>query len=204
MNDIEKTIAALNRKGFHAVYVKDADEARAYVLSVVGDDEAVGVGGSMTLNETGIVDALYERGNTVYSTTLAKKLGLDADKARRDGVSADVYLSSSNAITLDGDLINIDGYGNRVTAMAYGPKKVIVVAGRNKLTKDPMTAVTRIKEIACPLNARRLGLNLPCAVTGKCNECSSPQRMCNVTMRIQYPASGKEFHVVLIDGDFGY
>ena len=204
MNDVEKTIKALNKKGFQAVLVNNADEAREYVLSNISDTDTVGFGGSMTLQETGIFDAVCEKVDTVYASVLAKKRGEDTDKARRDGLFSDVYLTSTNALTLDGELVNIDGLGNRVAAMVYGPKKVIVVTGKNKLTKDAMTAVTRIKEIACPLNARRLNLNIPCGITGKCTDCSSPHRFCNATVRIQYPPGSREFHVVLIDGDFGY
>lgn len=204
MNDIEKTIESLNKKGFKAVYAKDAQAALEHVLAIIGKDESVGVGGSITTKETGIVDALQKRGNTLYSHWIAKSEGQDADEARRKAMTADAYLSSANAVTLQGDLINLDGTGNRTAAMIFGPKKVVVVAGRNKITSNPHTAVARIKSVACPQNARRLGLNTPCAATGKCSECDSPERMCNVVTRLQYPTTGKEIHVVIIDGDFGY
>jgi len=204
MNDIKNVIDSLNNSGFRAVYAKDADEAVEHVLSIITKMNTVGVGGSVTLNETGVLDALLLRGNKIFSGTIAKKLGQDKEKARQDGMSADVYLSSTNAVTSEGDLINIDAVGNRTAAMFYGPKKVVIVAGKNKITDNPMTAVTRIKKIACPQNARRLNLNTPCAVTGECEDCSSSDRMCNVTTRIQQPTRGKEIHVILIDGDFGY
>ena len=204
MNDIIRTIDALNEKGFKAVFAQNAAEAVDYVLSQIGMNDTVGFGGSQTLFETGIVDALVNRGNTVYSRELAERTGGDKDVSRSLGMTADVYLTSTNALTFDGDLVNIDGSGNRVAAMFYGPNKVIVVAGRNKLTPNPHTAVARIKKIACPQNARRLGLSTPCALEDRCTDCDSPQRMCNVTVRIQRPTRGKEMHVVIIDGDFGY
>lgn len=204
MNDIEKTIEALNNKGFKALYAKDADEAVSYVLSMIGKDDTVGMGGSMTLFETGIVDALLNQGNTIYSRELAKRFGQSCSEVRQKAMTADVYLTSTNALTLDGDLINIDGAGNRVAAMIYGPQKVIVVTGKNKLTANPHTAVARIKKMACPQNARRLGLLTPCATENRCTDCDSDQRMCNVTARLQRPTRGKEMHVVIIDGDFGY
>ncbi len=204
MNDIQTTIESLSKKGFRAVYAKNAKEALDYVLTVIGKDETVGVGGSVTLQETGIVDALIERGNTVYWHWLAKKKGEDADETRRKAIIANAYLSSANAITKTGDLVNIDGTGNRVASMLYGPEKIIIVAGRNKITYNYNSAIARIKSIACPKNARRLGLDTPCAKTGKCEECTGASRMCNVTVRIQHPTSGKEMHVVLIGGDFGY
>lgn len=204
MNDIEKTLESLNKKGFKAVYAKDAQAARDYVLSVIGSDESVGVGGSMTTKETGIVDALLARGNTLYSHWIAQSNGKSADEARRKGMTADAYLSSTNAVTLAGDLVNIDGSGNRIAAMIFGPEKVVIVAGKNKITSNPNTAVARIKSVACPQNARRLGYDTPCAATGKCEECSGPDRMCSVITRMQYPTRGKEIHVVIIDGDYGY
>ena len=174
MSDVEKVIQALDKKHFHAVYAKDGEQAKERVLGIIGGHESVGVGGSMTLEETGILSAIVKRGNTVFASTLAKKCGEDPDQARMDGMSADVYLSSTNAVTMAGDLINIDGIGNRVAGMFYGPKKVVVVAGRNKITDNPHTAVARIKNVACPQNARRLGKSTPCATTGKCGECASP------------------------------
>ena len=204
MNEIEKTLQALSDKGFKAVFAENAEKAKDYVLSAIAQSDTVGCGGSMTLFETGIMDALVDRGNTVYSSELAAQSGGDKEAAKQHGMRADVYLSSTNALTLDGDLINIDGVGNRVAAMIYGPQKVIIVAGRNKLTQNPHTAIARIKKQACPPNARRLNLSTPCATENRCADCDSPQRMCNVTVRIQYPPRGKDVHVVLIDGDFGY
>ncbi len=204
MTDIEKTLSALEKHGFVSVYAKDAQEAKDYVLSVIKDNETVGAGGSVTLSETGILDALLERGNQIISSVEAKKHGKDKMAARYAGMNADIYLSSSNAVTMQGDLINIDGIGNRVAAMFFGPDKVIIVAGKNKITKNPHTAIARIKKIACPQNARRLKLDTPCGLTGVCTDCDHPDRMCNVTVRIQRPPKGKAIHVVLIDGDFGY
>jgi L-lactate utilization protein LutB len=203
LSDIITAVEALNKKGFKAVYAKDASGAVDYVLSQVAQDQTVGAGGSVTLAEAGIIDALVKRGNTVYSSSVAQKKGQDTTAARKSGMTADVYVSSTNAVTLEGDLVNIDGIGNRAAAMFYGPDKVIIVAGRNKITTNPHTAIARIKKDACPKNARRLGLDTPCAMR-KCEDCSSPQRMCNVVVRIQYPTAEKEMHVVLIDGDFGY
>ena len=203
MNDIQTTVDALNKKGFIASAVPDAQTAKDAVMALVGEHDTVGIGGSMTLDETGIYDAVVSSGRTVYTSKLAKSRGENPVAARLAGMTADVYLSSTNAVTLDGDLINIDAIGNRVAAMFFGPEKVIVIAGKNKITKNAHTAVARIKKVACPQNARRLHRNTPCA-TGACTDCDSPDRMCNVTVRMQYPTTGKKIHVILIDGDFGY
>jgi hypothetical protein len=204
MSDIQTALDALNRKGFNAVYAADASAAKDIVMSLIGKHESVGVGGSVTLDQLGLLDALADSGRTVYSSKLAARRGGDKEEMRRLGMTADIYLSSTNALTLEGDLINIDGIGNRVAGMIYGPKKVIIVTGRNKLSKNPITAVARIKKEACPPNARRQGLNTTCATQGVCTDCDSPQRMCNVVVRIQWPPHGKEYHVVLVDGDYGY
>ena len=204
MDDIVKAVEVFNKKGCKAICVDNAAPALKHVLNVISADDTVGMGGSVTLDQIGIVKALLERGNTIYSSAVARKLGNDPDEARLLAMGADVFLSSSNAVTLEGDLINIDAIGNRVAGMFYGPKKVVIVAGRNKITTNPHTAVLRIKKFASPQNTKRLGLDTPCAKTGKCTDCDSPQRICNVVTRIQYPPWGKEIHVVLIDEDYGF
>ena len=204
MSDIQTALDALNSKGFNAVYAADAQAALDHVLSLIDQNDTIGAGGSATLYETGIIDVLVERGHAVYQSDLAQKRGLNRDEAKRLGMTADVYLTSTNALTLEGDLVNIDCSGNRVAAMLYGPGKVIVVVSRNKLTNNPHTAVARIKKYACPPNARRLNFNTPCATTGVCSDCDSPDRLCNVVARIQRPPRGMEYHVVLIDADFGF
>lgn len=204
MSNIEKTIAALNKSNFKAVYAKNAGQAREIVLSLIKKDDTVGFGGSVTLDETGILDAIVDRGHEVYSTVIANRRSQDKNESKRMGMNADVYVTGTNAVTLAGDLINIDGSGNRVAAMTFGPEKVIVVMGKNKITDNPHTAIARIKKHACGKNARRLNLNTPCAIDDLCTDCDSPQRMCNVTMRTQCPPHGTEIHVILIDEDFGY
>jgi hypothetical protein len=117
---------------------------------------------------------------------------------------ADVYLLSANAVTAEGELINVDGNCNRLGSMLFGPPKVVVICGRNKLAEDYEGAIERIKNVACPLNARRLKLETPCAASGKCMDCRSPQRMCSATVRLHRPPGGREFHVLLVDEDLGY
>ena len=204
MSDIEKCVSILNEKGFKAAFVPDAEAAVVKVLELIDKSETVGAGGSMTLEDTGIIDALLERGNEIYSSAVAKKKGTDKEAAKKLGMTADWYLSSTNAVTLQGDLINIDAIGNRVAGMFYGPENVLIVAGRNKITQNPHTAVARIKKTASPLNTKRLGLATPCAQTGVCADCSSPDRICNVTVRITNPPWGRQIYVILIDEDFGF
>lgn len=203
-SNIKKALEALNKNGFKAVYAKDTASAKEYVLSLTDKKDTIGFGGSVTLFDTGIADALLERGNTIYSSKLASRKGEDKNEAKGKGMSADIYLTSANAVTLDGVLVNIDGTGNRVAASFYGPDVVVFVVGRNKLTKNTNTAVARIKKTACPQNARKLSLSTPCAKQNRCMDCDSKQRMCNVTVFLHRPTYGKQIHVVLIDEDYGF
>ncbi len=202
--DYSELIALLNKKGFHAAFFKDVDSAKQYVLKLIEPDTSVGMGGSVSILKSGLFNDVVATGKQVFSAMLEKdKERPDLKRCYHDAMNADVYLTSTNALTLQGDLINIDGRGNRVAAMFYGPEKVIVFCGTNKITKGPHDAIARIKKEACPKNAQRLKLDTPCA-TGKCTECDSPQRMCNVTVRMQYPTREKEIHIVLVDEALGY
>ena len=205
MNDYQELVSLLNRKGFHAEFCDNSADAKARVMELLSDAQSIGIGGSVTLKETGIFDEVVNSGVTVYSQVLElQKENPDCKAVWREAMGADIYLSSTNALTMQGDLINIDGNGNRVAAMFFGPDKVIVVCGINKVTKGAHDAIARIKREACPLNARRLNLETPCAVEGVCRDCECPQRMCNVTVRIQYPPRGKQIHILLVNEKLGY
>jgi L-lactate utilization protein LutB len=197
---MQEVIDRLNEKGFHAHYCETADEARELALSLVDPGQSVGIGGSVTIRDLGLDSALADRGHAVYwhwhDPARAALLRAQAN-------AADVYMASSNAVTAQGDLINIDGTGNRVAGMFYGPDKVILIAGRNKIAANPHAAIARIKAVACPQNARRLGLSTPCA-TDRCTDCSSPQRMCRITVRMTNPPHGKQIHIILVNQDLGY
>ncbi len=193
----------LKKRGFNSHVAASIDEARSIALSLIDKEDTVGFGGSMTISESGLYDALVEKGNTLYwhwKCTPEERVSM-----MYAGSSADIYVSSSNAILEDGTLINIDGNGNRVNAYTFGPKKrVILMIGRNKLCGDHHDGIKRIKSIACPKNGQRLKLQTPCAITGKCTDCNSPQRMCNVTSVLKHPGFVKDFHIILVDVDMGY
>ena len=201
---IEKTILNLNKRGFLAEYAENAATATARVLELVNGAKTLGMGGSVTLYKTGIQDALDAAGYTIYGAAYAASKGLDPNEAVKQGIFADAYLSSTNAITSDGTLINIDGMGNRVAGLIFGPDKIIVVAGKNKIAEDEAAAINRIKTIACPMNGKRLKKQLPCALTGKCNDCRSADRMCRVTVKHEAPTRGKEFHIIIVGEELGY
>jgi len=197
-------IKALKNNGFDAEYADNSKEALKKALSMIPKEATVGISGTVTIREIGLVDALEKQGNTIYTDW---NHGLEVEeklRIRRAGMNSDVYLTSSNAITLNGQLVNIDGTGNRVAAMIFGPKKVIIIAGANKIVDNLDDAFARIKNIACPLNGRRLGLNIPCATAGKCTNCNSPQRMCKVSVVIDKKPHLSDIYIILVGEPLGY
>ena len=199
MFSFDSVLEKLNERGFIARGFRSPEEAADAVLGLIAPEESVGFGGSVTVRELLLYDRLKERGNTV----LWHWFDNDPD-VRKKALLADVYLTSTNALTEGGELVNTDGGGNRVAAMFYGPKRCIVIAGKNKIVPGYGEALTRIKTVACPQNARRLGLATPCADTGICGNCDKSLRMCRVTVRYSYPMIGRDTYVFLVDSDLGF
>lgn len=196
------TIYALVRKGFTVHHAATQAEAKSIVMNLIGEAESVGFGGSVTIREMGIYEELKAMGRQPHWHW---KNDEPKPEVFANAAKAEVYLTSSNAITADGCLVNIDGTGNRVGAMIAGPKHVIVVAGANKLVNGGIPqAIARIKTVACPLNARRLGKDSPCALTGKCDAANCERSMCNVTSIIERPLGGNRITIVLMDEEAGY
>lgn len=200
-----KAVEALNKNNFNAVYVKTRQEAIDQVLSLIPQDATIGVGGSWTINvELGISALLEDRGHTVYNHN---KPGLSPEESldlRRKELTSDVFLSGTNALTLDGKLVNVDGAGNRVAAMIFGPKKVIIVTGVNKIVRDVAEAERRIELHAAPINNKRLSRPNPCTQTGVCMDCQGPTRICNVTTILRKRPAAVEFHVVVVGEELGF
>ena len=194
--------AQLLQLGYTVRILGSAQAARDYLLESIDPTATVGIGGSISVRQTGIAPALEQRGNPVFWHWTAGPEAMA--KARMDANRAEVYLTSTNAITVKGQLVNIDGFGNRLAAMAFGPGKVCVIVGQNKLCEDLETAMDRIKQLACPLNARRLGLDTPCARTGKCVDCHSPQRFCNATLILDCCPGSHPMEILLVREDLGY
>lgn len=192
--------AALEKRGFTVHHAATASEAAQLALSLIPSGASVGVGGSMTIRELGLAEALQSAGHAVHWHWLGQ--GPAAFPGARE---ADVYLASANAVTRDGTLVNIDGTGNRVASMIHGPKAVIAIVGVNKLVDGGYAqAVARIKREACPLNAKRLGLGTPCGLTGKCDPAKCESGMCNVITVQEHPTGKRPYHVVLVDEALGY
>ena len=193
---------ALVRKGFTVHHAATAKEAADIALNLIPEGASVGFGGSVTVRDMGLYDELKKTGRSPHWHW---KNDEPKPAVFAHAANADVYLTSTNAITVDGCLVNIDGTGNRVGAMIAGPKQVIIIAGSNKIVAGGIPqAIARIKSVACPKNAQRLGLNTPCGITGKCNADACEKGMCNVTSIIERPVGGHKITIVLVDEEAGY
>jgi len=186
--------------------VETQDQAKEMILKEVPPGAIVGVGGSVTIREMKILEDLRARGHKVLDHWEIPRSALEESfQMRRAQQVCDVFLTSSNAITQDGQLVNTDGSGNRVNAMTFGPKKAIVVAGVNKIVANLEGALRRIKEIAVPLNCRRLNYSPPCIQAGKCVDCRIPQRVCRITTIIEWkPPFFADYLVILVGENLGY
>ncbi len=203
---VPKILDALKKKRFDAHFFETADEARDFIAEQINPKETVGIGGSVTLREgLGIVKELRSKGVTVHDHWDA-----DGDPARRLELKrkqrgVDVFLTGMNAITKDGFLVNLDGGGNRVAGTCSGPKKVIVVAGTNKLVDSLDLAIHRTRTHAAVLNAIRLTPKVPCVETGNCDDCNAAQRICAALLILyKKPGDIDHFSVVLVNEEMGY
>jgi len=200
---VERTMKALRKNNFDARFVAKASDALSAIFKMIPDGATVGVGGSMTLNQMGFFEEAARHPIKLLNPSPQHLTPEEFIEARRQILLSDVFLCSSNAVTEDGKLYNIDGTGNRVAAMTFGPKKVIVVCGVNKVVRNMEEARTRAKEWAAPLNAKRLALKTPCADTGVCADCASPQRICNVYVAMAKKPSRTDMTVLLVGEPLG-
>ena len=181
--------------------IKDLNK---HLLETIPKSATVGIPGSVTIRELGIIEKLKKRGNRViqhWKSELTEKT--DKDTRKKEG-QADYYLTSANAITMAGDIINIDGVGNRVAAMIYGPENVIIIAGINKLVSSIPDGIRRSKEIAAVMNAKRVGAKTPCARTGICVDCNTQQRICRVISIMQYRPWQTNISVIIVNEHLGF
>lgn len=196
-----KNLIKRNMEGFYCATIA---EAREKALSLIAPGETVSFGGSMTIEECGILDALREREDiTLYDRATANNAE-EMGEIFRQAFSADSYLMSANAITLDGELVNIDGNGNRVAALIFGPKQVIVVVGMNKVVATEEDAIHRARNMAAPANCVRLSKNTPCAATGKCADCMGGETICCHTVVTRRSRDAGRIKVILVGEELGY
>lgn len=187
----------LEDRGYAVQVFASGAEAAAYLDGAV-DGKSVGFGGSMTLDQLGLYDALGKHNTVVWHWRQ------DAGPARREGMFTDVYLSSANGLAETGEIVNIDGIGNRVAATLFGHEKVYLIIGRNKLAPTYEEALWRARNIASPRNAQRLGKKTPCAVKGdRCYDCKSPDRICRGLVTLWAPMMGMETEILLVDEELG-
>jgi len=199
----ERTIEALKKNRFEAVYVPDGKAAVEEVLKRIPEGATVGMGGSITLNQIGLLDELKNRKISFIYPQVQGKTPEEVHGLMRKCFSADVFLSGTNAVTEDGKLFNIDAVGNRVGGTFIGPLKTIIVTGVNKIVKDLDEAEKRVREWVAPQNAKRLKRKTPCVETGVCSDCSSPDRICNVFVSLVKKPIRTDVIVILIGQNLG-
>jgi len=201
---MKKTLKRMRDNGFTVVEVDTKEQARDYLLSAIPKGSTVGVSGTASVRETGVLPALMERGYEVFSHWDVPAEEVKATRLKANG--ADVYLTSANAVTKHGELVLIDGSGNRAAAIAFGPQQVFFIVSRSKWVDGGYgKAVARIKKVACPPNARRQGLDTPCGHTGICDpEACGDSTMCRITMVVEKPPRGRKMTVVFVSENLGY
>jgi hypothetical protein len=200
-NDIETVVDALRQNNFDPViYVEKAKDAVPAILAMIPEDATIEMAGSISVAQLGILDILKQRG---YKGLDRPKPGEFSFEEMRKRPRRDLLLVSTNAVTLDGKLVNTDGIGNRVAAMVFGVKKVILLIGANKIVRNVEEALDRVQSVIAPFHAKNIGVDTPCALTEECIDCDSPQRICNVTTIITKRPPSVEFAIVLTGEDLG-
>jgi L-lactate utilization protein LutB len=205
---VEETLKNLLANNFEARLAENRDAAKQIVLGSISKDVIVGVGDSATVRQVGIIEELEKKGIRVLNP-FSRELTADREKTMvRDDISrrifsCDVLVCGTNAVTRDGKLVNIDAVGNRVASMIFGPRKVFIIAGKNKIVKDVDEALYRIKNVIAPFHARTKGFATPCAQAEKCSDCNAPKRICSVTSVIEKKPWRTEVSVILVNEDLG-
>lgn len=201
---IARTLKALEDNQMKGYYLEDPSALLPLLETLVPQGSVASVGGSMTLFELGVIDWLRQRPIAFLDRYAPDLSAQDITALYRESFKADVYLCSTQAITEAGELYNVDGRGNRVAAMAFGPDRVIVICGTNKLVVDEAAAIERNRRVAAPANAKRLNRKTPCASLGYCTDCASPDRICAHHVTMKHQVVKDRIHVIVVEGDYGY
>ena len=198
-------IKGLEKRNMEGVFCETKEDALKQALNYIEDGSSVSWGGSMSISEIGLMDALKEGNYELIDRSVAKNYEEQREIFAKT-VLADYYLMSSNAITLNGELINIDGTGNRVACLSYGPKNVIMIVGMNKVVNDVEDGIKRVRNFASPPNTLRLGLKTPCSMTGRCGDCYGDTCICSqiVVTRRQSAGMRGRIKVILVGESLGY
>ncbi len=212
---IKRTMENIQKNNMECFFAENKQDAREIALSLISKGDSIGVGGSVTLNELDLLTD-FRNGDYHFFDRYGDKTPQEVAQVFRDSFSSDAYFTSSNAVTENGELYNVDGNGNRVAAIIHGPKRIIVIVGKNKIVKDLNEAVLRVKSIAAPLNCKRLNRQTPCAKTGKCISfsagdagipsagCNNSQRICRQYVTTAMQGNPDRIKVIIVNEDLGY
>ncbi|WP_026504387.1 lactate utilization protein [Butyrivibrio sp. NC3005] len=196
----KKVISGLESRNMKGYYAQSKEEALKIALSLIPKKSKIAMGGALSAHEIGLVDELK---NGDYNF-IDRDKAADKRAAMLEGYDADFFLSSANAITEDGVLVNIDGNANRVSAIAQGPKKVLFIIGMNKVCDDVDGAMKRARNVAAPINAQRFGLSTPCAKTGSCMNCKSPDTICCQFLITRFSRHADRISVIMVNDELGF
>ena len=196
----QKVIKGLESRNMTGYYAKDKEEALQQALALIPEGASVTMGGCMSAVEIGLVDALMNGNYDYFDRSMTE----DKRAAILRAYNADAYLISANAMTEDGIIVNIDGNANRVSALAYGPKKIVMIVGMNKICSDLDGAMKRARNVAAPTNTQRFGLSTPCAKTGACADCKSADNICCQFLITRYSMHPDRIHVILVNDNLGF
>jgi hypothetical protein len=197
--NIEKTVQSLRANNFKVEYVEKAQDAIPVILGMIPVDASIEMAGSVSVGQLGLLDLLRRRRNKGLDFPKPGEFSFEEMRTNR----RDVLLVSTNAVTMDGKLVNIDGMGNRVASMFFGVKQVVLLVGANKIVQNLEEALERVQKTIAPYHAKHLGVNTPCASSGECGDCDSPQRICNITTIISKKPPSVDFSIVLVGEDLG-
>lgn len=200
----EKCIKNLKKHRFDAYFAPSLEEAGKIVETMIGDYRSFGFGGSATIRGMGLIEKLEQAGKEIFDHQRDGFSLEESLEVRRAQGSCDCFMCSANAISATGEIVNIDGIGNRTNAMTFGPQKVIVVAGMNKVTPDLESALKRVKNVAAPMRAKSLGMDTPCVETGTCHDCNAPMRICTITSILHRKPMLTDISVILVNEELGY
>jgi hypothetical protein len=200
----QRCVENLKKNGFDAHWVADIQAGTDLILSMIEPYQSFGFGGSDSVRRLGLVEHLVDRGKTVFDHWQPNLSPQDTLAIRKSQLTCDCFFCSANAISLTGEIVNVDGAGNRTSAMAFGPSRVIIVAGMNKVADDLAGALQRVRQVAGPMRAKSLNMKTPCAETGICTDCHSPQRICRITTILHRQPMLTPTSVVLINEALGF
>ena len=196
----QKVIKGLQSRNMSGYYAESKEQALKLALELIPEGSSVSMGGSLSAAEIGLVDAV-KNGNYRF---IDRKAYADKREGELAAYQADVFLASANAMTEDGVMVNIDGNSNRVSAIAYGPKKLVFIVGMNKICNDIDGAMKRARNVAAPTNAQRFGLSTPCSKTGACMDCKSPDTICCQFLITRFSRHAGRIHVILVNDMLGF